>query len=141
MSDALDELHAQVAIVALAANPNLTATRVFDGRVPDGTDPALGYVMVYTQVAWPRDGIGTTLTAQQVTITTTYTCHCVGLNAKAARAVGMEVRSTLLNLRPNITGRNCSPIKQDDSQPPDRDESTGHLVMDQVQVFSYTSTG
>jgi hypothetical protein len=137
----LDETHAQVAITALAANPNLTSSRVFDGRVPDGTDPALGYVLVYCTVSWPRDGIGTALTAQQVTLTTTYTCHCVGLNARAARAVAMEVRASLLNLKPNITGRSCSPIKQDDAQPPDRDESTGHLVMDAVSVFSFTSTG
>ena len=141
MTDTLDEQHAQVGLAALVANPSLTSSRVFDGRVPDGTDPALGYVLLYTSVAWPRDGIGTALTEQQVTITATFTCHCVGLNAQAARAVGMEVRSSLLNLKPSISGRSCSPIKQDESLPPDRDESTGRLVMDQVQVYSFTSTG
>ena len=137
MTDQLDELHAQVFLAALASNTNLTD---FDGKVPDPT-PDPPWVLTYVTVSWPRDGIGTALTAQQVTVTATATCHCVGLNAAAARAVGMQVRSSLLNLKPVIAGRICSPVKQDDSQPPDRDESTGRLVMDQVQVFSFTSTG
>ncbi len=139
MSDTLDESHAQVGLVALNANPALTG-KVFDGKVPDPT-PNPPYVLTYCQVMWPRDGLGTSLGAQQVTITTTYTCHCVGLTAALARAVAMQVRSSLLNLRPIIAGRNCSPIKQDDVQPPDRDESTGRLVMDLVCTFSFSSTG
>jgi hypothetical protein len=140
LTDTLDETHAQVGLAALAANPDLTSARVFDGKVPDPT-PTPPYVLVYTRVAWPRDGVGTALSAQQVTITTTYTCHCVGLNAAAARAVQMQVRTSLLNLKPVIAGRICSPIKQDDATDPDRDESTGKLVMDAVSVFSYSSTG
>jgi hypothetical protein len=138
MTDTLDEQHAQVAFAALALNTNLT--QVFDGKVPDPT-PTPPYVLIYTRVAWPRDGIGTALSGTQVTITTTYTCHCVGLNAAAARAVQMQVRSSLLNLRPVIDGRNCSPIKQDESLDPDRDESTGQFVMDAVSTYSFTSAG
>lgn len=143
MTDTLDEAHAQVGLAALRLNANLL--HVYDGKVDE--DPATGktpdppYVLVYSRVAWPRDGIGTSLSAAQVTITTTFTCHCVGLNAAAARAVQMQVRSTLLNLRPVIAGRNCSPIKQDEALDPDRDESTGRLVMDAVSVYSYSSTG
>jgi hypothetical protein len=136
VSDLLDEQHAQVGLLALDANPNLT---VFDGKVPDGTDPP--YVLVYAQVSWPREGVGTSLLEQQVTVTTTYICHCVGLTPSAARAVAMQVRSSLLNLRPVIEGRNCGPIKQDDVMPPSRDETTGKLVMDQVATYSFTSTG
>lgn len=138
MTDLLDETHAQVALVALAANANIL--HVYDGFVPSPTaDPP--WVLVYTKVAWPRDGIGTSLTEQQVTITTTYTCHCVGLSAATARAVQMQVRSSLLNLRPVIAGRNCSLIKQDEQQEPDRDESTGRLVIDAISTYSFTSTG
>lgn len=138
MTDLLEEQHAQAGLLALAANPNLV--HVYDGFVPSPT-PDPPYVLVYSRVAWPRDGIGTALSAQQVTITTTYTCHCVGLSSAAARAVQMQVRSTLLNLRPVIAGRNCSPIKQDESLDPDRDESTGRLVMDGISIFSFSSTG
>lgn len=137
MSDFMEETHAQIALAALDANPNLP--NVFDGKVPDGS--IAPYVLIYCAVQWPRDGLGTALTARQVTVTTTYTCHCVGYNAAAARAVQAQVRETLLNLRPVITGRNCSPIKQDDATVPDRDESTGKLVMDAISVFSFTSTG
>jgi hypothetical protein len=140
LTDQLDEQHAQVFLAALASNPNLTVSRAFDGVVPSPT-PDPPWVLTYVTVSWPRDGIGTALTAQQVTVTATATCHCVGLNAAAARAVGMQVRSSLLNLKPVIAGRSCTPVKQDESLAPDRDESTGRLVMDQVQVFSYTSTG
>jgi hypothetical protein len=138
VTDFLEEQHAQVGLQALAANPNIA--QVFDGVVPSPT-PDPPYVMVYSKVAWPRDGLGTSLTAQQVTVTTTYTCHCVGLTTPAARAVQQQVRISLLNFRPTIAGRNCSPIKQDDVLEPDRDESTGRLVMDAVSVFSFTSTG
>jgi hypothetical protein len=138
MTDTLDETHAQQGLAALIANPNLLG--VFDGAVPNPT-PNPPYVLIYTRVSWPRDGVGTALSAVQVTITTTYTCHCVGLNATAARAVGMQVRSSLLNFRPVISGRNCSPIKQEDAQDADRDESTGRLVMDAIAIYSFTSTG
>jgi hypothetical protein len=138
MTDLLDETHAQVAFGLLAANGNLAA-HVFDGVVADLTEPP--YVLIYSRVAWPRDGIGTALTGTQVTITTTWTCHCVGLTAAAARAVQMQVRSSLLNFRPVIAGRNCSPIKQVDASDPDRDDTTGRVVMDAVSVFDFLSIG
>lgn len=138
MTDLLDETHAQAVLARLEANTDLA--QVCDGFVPDGTDPAVGYVLVYTRVEWPRDGLGTSLAELQVTIKTTATCHCVGLTPAAARAVQMQVRSSLLNFRPTIAGRSCSPIKQVDSLDPDRDESTGRLVMDAVSVYDFTST-
>jgi len=139
VSDLLDELHAQVGLTLLNANGAL-AGRVFDGKVPDPT-PDPPYVVLYVSVDWTRDGIGTALNASQVTVTTTYNCHCVGLTAAAARAVGMLVRSTLLNVRPVIAGRDCGPIKQDETLPPQRDETTGRLVMDAISLYSFTSTG
>lgn len=137
MTDTLDEAHAQVAFGLLAANGNLL--HVFDGVVADLTEPP--YVLIYSRVAWPRDGIGTALTGTQVTITTTWTCHCVGLTPALARAVQMQVRSSLLNVRPVITGRNCSPIKQVDAMDPDRDNTTGRVVMDAISIFDFVSIG
>jgi hypothetical protein len=113
---------------------------IFDGVV-DSPTPDPPYVLVYSRVGWPRDGIGTSLTGTQVTITTTWTCHCVGLTPAAARAVQMQVRSSLLNQRPVIAGRNCSPIKQVDATDPDVDETTNRVVMDAVSIFDFTSTG
>jgi hypothetical protein len=133
----LEEDHAQAGLALLTANLNLT---VFDEKVPDPT-PDPPYVLVYSRVAWPRDGLGTSLTALQVTVTTTFTCHCTGLTPSAARAVLGQVRGTLLNTRPVITGRNCSPIKQSDAPEVVRDESLGTAVYDAVGVFDFVSTG
>lgn len=138
MTDTLELDHAQVAFGLLALNANLT--NIFDTVVPNPT-PDPPFVLVDCRVAWPRDGIGTALAGTQVTITTTWTIHCVGLTATAARTVQMQVRSSLLNARPVIAGRNCSPIKQVDSVDPDRDESTGRAVLDAVAIYSFTSTG
>ncbi len=138
MSDLLDETHAQQGLALLIANPNLAA--VYQGSVVDPT-PNPPYVVVYTRVAWPRDGIGTALDSVQKTITTTYTCHCVGLTESAARAVGMQVRSSLLNAKPVISGRSCTPIKQDDALDADRDDTTGRTVFDAIAIYSYISTG
>lgn len=143
MTDFLEEAHAQVGLVALRANPDL-AGKVHDGRVPEEPNtptPSPPYLLVYTNVGWPREGVGASLNGQAVTVRTTYTCHCVGESAKAARAVAMQARISLLNLRPVIEGRNCGPIQEDDVLPPDRDETTGGLVMDQVLTFSFLSTG
>ena len=141
MSDLLDQEHADAGLNLLLANSALGPTRVFDGRVPDPT-PDPPYIVVYTTVSWTREGIGTALNGTQVTITTTWNCRCVGLTAAAARAMAMQVRSSLLNQRPVIPGRNCGPIKQwDDPMPAQRDESTGRLVMDEPVTYGFISTG
>jgi hypothetical protein len=138
MTDTLDETHVQVAISLLTANANIL--HVFDSIV-DNPTPDPPYVLVYSSVSWPRDGLGTSLTAQQVGITTTYTVHCAALSPVGARAVQMQARTSLLNARPVIAGRNCSPIKQDESHEPVLDETTGRAVYDAVSVYSFMSTG
>lgn len=137
MADLLDKAHADAGLGLLIADAGLT---VFDGKVPDPT-PDPPYVIVYVIVEWPRDGIGTALTSTQVTVTTSYYCHCIAETAAGSRAVAMRVRAALLNARPVISGRNCGPIKQIEAAPPQRDETTGRLVMDSVGVYEFTSTG
>jgi hypothetical protein len=142
VTDSIDELHAQAGLGLLVANPALGGTRVFDSVVPNATpDINVGWVLVYTHVAWPRDGVGTGLDAAQDTVTTTYTCHCVGATPVAARVVAMQVRSTLLGVRPTIANRLCGLIKQAVANPPIRDESLGFAVFDEVMEFDFTSTG
>lgn len=141
MTDGLDEAHAQAGLQLLNANPAL-AGRVFDSVVPNPTpDATVGYVLVYTDVAWPRDAVGTGLDAAQDTVTTTLTCHCAGATAAAARAIGMQARATLLGVRPVVAGRTCGLIKQSVANPPIRDESLGFAVFDTVMEFDFTSTG
>lgn len=138
MTDTIEETHIQVGLSALAGNPALL--HVFRDVV-DNPTPDPPYVLVYPVVAWTRDGVGVALDAVQDTITTTFTCHCVGLTPSAAVVVQMQVRSSLLNLRPVIAGRSCGPVKQDDVQPAARDESLSYPVYDAVSIFSFISTG
>ena len=134
MADTLDEDHAQAGLDLLRAVPGLT---VYDGQVPQLTTPP--YVMVYPEVSWPRDGTGNTITNLSVTVVAKWTCHSVGESAAAARAVQMLVRTGLLNQRPAISGRSCGFIKQDEVLAPEKDESTGRLVMDAVSTYSLTT--
>lgn len=135
----LDETHALVALALLAANANLTG-KVFDSVAPKPV-PDPPWVLVYTTVSWPRDGLGTSLAGQQVTVTTTVNCHCVGLTPDAARAVAGQVAGSLLNVRPVISGRACSLIKQSDAVAPTRDDSLGFPYFDAVIIFDFTSVG
>lgn len=135
----LEEDHAQQILAPLIANANILA--LHDGVVDPTVPTTYPYVLVYIDVAWPRDGLGTSLKAQQVTVTTTATVHCAALSAVGARAVAAQVRTSLLNLRPTITGRDCSPIKQDSAEPVARDESTSAAIFDAIAVYSFTSTG
>lgn len=139
MTDLVDELHAQAGLALLAADVGL---RSFDGVVPDGTDPDLGYVNVYTTVGWPAGeaGAANALDGQSVSTLTTWNCHCVGGTAAAARAIQMRVRAALLNRRPTIANRSCGLIRQDQVLAPIRDETTGQAVMDGVSIYSMIST-
>lgn len=135
MTDSIDETLAEAGLNLLRADPVLT---VYDGRVPDGA--ALPYVLVYSRVAWPRDGVGNTITGTSVTATATWNCHCVGESATAARVLQQRVRAALLNQTPAVAGRSCGQIKQDEVLAPNRDESLGGLVMDGVSIYSAVCT-
>ena len=152
MTDFLEETHVQVAFALLAANPNIADVvdvpqagliGLYDGVSPDHPTPDPPYVLIYARVAFPRDGMSVALDSVQDTVKTTLTCHSVGLSSQAARAVHMQVRSSLLNVRPVIAGRNCGPIKDAgaDETIPTRDESTGRLVVDLVSEYDFYTTG
>jgi hypothetical protein len=142
MTDTIEETHVSTALALLTGNPALGPTRVFDSLVPNPTvDPNTGFVLVYSRVAWPRDGLGTGLDAIQDTVTTTLTCHCAGSTVKAARVIGMQVRSSLLGVRPVIAGRICGLIKTaNNPDPPVRDESLGFPVFDLILEYDFTTT-
>lgn len=139
MSDLVHKAHADVGLTLLRNDAALT---VYDGAVP--SPPSYPYVLVYVTVARPRGtgGAANALDAQAVTYVTTYTCHCVGRTAEAARAVAMRVDDALNNVRPTITtpaARQCGLIGQDDLLAPERNESAGGLVMDSVGIYSFIS--
>ncbi|GAB2951911.1 hypothetical protein GCM10027280_45370 [Micromonospora polyrhachis] len=130
------QAHAQALLDLLAAAPGTVPLVVLDGAVPAGRTPP--YVLAYLTVRTPSGEMpadSTSLDMDSDRIVLTAYLHCVGGNAAAARAVAGRVRGQLLNVVPVIAGRECWPIRQDDGQPPQRDETTGVLVMDQVDVY------
>lgn len=117
------------AAAVLTLIDNATTIQVFDGKVPDAS--AVPYVVVYFDSADPEFD----LASQAWLFVLSVTVHSVGGNAQAARQVGDVVRSALLAVRPVVSGRSCFPITREDGSPPQRDESTGSLVMDSVDVY------
>lgn len=130
------------AILALlaAAPPASPPLVVYDGVVPvvpPALPPSPPYVVVYFSTTTPE---GTSLTSTSDRAVTRAFCHCVGADAIAARAVAGRVHAALLDVVPAIAGRVCWPLRDDNSgSPPDRDETLGPLVMDQVVVYRLES--
>lgn len=137
MTDGLDQLLAQAGLDLLTADAQLT---VYDGAVPNPY-PSPPYALVYTNVGRPSEDPDNPGNGQSRVWVARWVVHCIGGNAKAARAVAQRVRTQLLDVRPVIPGLACGLIRMDpDSQPPRKDETTGALVMDAVQTFSLRAT-
>lgn len=133
--------HAQAVLDLLAGDvdgpPPLV---VLDGEVPQGILPP--YLLVYMTVRtpsgeMPADSANVEMDSDRV-ILLAY-LHSVGGSARAARMVADRGRRRLLNVTPTIAGRECWPIRHDESRPPDPDETTGALVVDQVDVYRLES--
>jgi hypothetical protein len=112
---------------------------VFDGKV---TGTPAKYALVYFYIETP-DGLAAPdavpLTFDSDVIDAFAYVHCVGGDATGARAVSGRVRNAVLNRRLTVSGRDCNPIRWSQGSPPRRDEETGPLVMDQVDVYTFRS--
>lgn len=130
----IDE-HASAVLTLL--NAAVTAPRkVFDGKVDANTDPRVNpYVLVYFDSNDPEFDFEAGAWRFDLTVT----CHSVGGNAQAARQIADLVRSALLAVRPTVAGRSCYPISREAGSPPQRDESAGFLVMDQIDQYLLSS--
>lgn len=127
----IDE-HAQAVIDLLDADNTSPPLNVHDGKVPSGVDPRLSpYVLVYFDSNDPESD----KEAKPWLFEMTATCHCVGGSAKASRMVADRVRAALYLVTPTVAGRSCYPITREPGVPPQRDETTGSTVMDQVDQY------
>ena len=140
------EAHARAVLDLLDADNADPALVVYDGKVP--TNPSTGksvpppYVVVYLTVQTPSAEMppdSTSLDMDSDRVVLRAYLHSVGANAQAARMVADRCRTQLLGVTPTIAGRECWPIRQDEGLPATRDESTGTLVMDQVDVYRLES--
>lgn len=132
----IDE-HAAAVLALLDADNTSPALVVLDGKVPNGTLPP--YVLVYVADSDPELADSTPLTGRSERYVMRAYCHSVGGNGQAARMVADRVRAALLDVVPTVAGRNCFPIRREDGQPPQRDESTGTTVIDKVDVYRLES--
>lgn len=119
------------------------ALTVYDGFVP--VDPEAAYALVYFYIETP-DGLqapdAVNITGDSEVIDAWAYVHCVGAEpqaARAARAIAGRVRKAVLNQTLTVTGRSCFPIRWREGQPPQRDEQTGVVVFDQVDVYAFRS--
>lgn len=132
-----DDAHAQAFLDLLNAVNDAPPLVVHDGAVPQLSPTP--YVVVYFQDADPLDSPSTHLTHEARRHVADAYCHSVGDNGQAARMVADRVRGALLGVTPEIAGRACFPIRRTDGQPATRDETTGRLVMDKVDVYRLSS--
>lgn len=132
--------HAQAVLNLLDADNGPPPLVFFDSFVPVNTNPP--YVVVYFAYTSPEAGLDTqtsTLEGSSLRVDCFAYCHCVGSNAAASRSVAARVRTALLDVAPTVTGRATFPIRHVENQPASRDESTGSLVIDQVDVYRLSS--
>ena len=131
------QAHADAVLAKLRAAVGSPALVVYDGQVPE--DPAPAYVVVYLHAETPELPDSRSVQGASERFVVSVYCHCVGGAAVAARAVAQRVRGALLDVVLIVPGRRCFPVRHADSQPPQRDETTGRLVMDQVDVYRLES--
>jgi hypothetical protein len=124
--------HSAPILAALTSPP--TGMRMFDGPVTANTTPP--YFVVYISVVTP-EAVG--LEASADLVETTARVHSVGASATATRIVADWVYAALAGVRPVVAGRDCQRIRLIDGRPLDVNEETGQRVLNQVDVYRYTS--
>ncbi|GAA0738807.1 hypothetical protein Drose_04155 [Dactylosporangium roseum] len=141
MTDGIDQALVNGGLDLLRADLGPPALQVFDGAVPNGTNPSLGYVLVYATVEWPSGAEGDALDGISGTPTVRWITHSVSTTAMAARGVQQRVRTALLNKRLTIAGLDCGLIRQEvGAGPPTRDDTTGTTVFDVVATYRTFAT-
>jgi len=140
IADGLDQAIANVALTLLAADVGPPALVVFDGVVPPNTPVNAGYVLAYSYLSRPSDDQDNSANGRSGVWNQRWILHCVGGTAAAARAVAQRARTALLDVQPTIVGLSCGRIRLEETQPPQRDETTGVLVMDAVNTYSLRAT-
>ena len=134
-----DDPHAVAILTALRDAPGLTVyppPNLAPGAemVPTGAAPP--YLVAWIQVSY---ALGPTLDMTSSRAVVIATLHSVGATDTAARVVAGKGRAALLDVVLSIPGRRCWPVRYEDGQSPRPDESTGRLVVDQVDVYRLES--
>ncbi|MEV4197017.1 hypothetical protein [Micromonospora globbae] len=134
--------HADAMLELARAAPGTTPLVVFDGYVPKdatGKRHPPPYALAYFSDSDPEDADSRPLEDTPGRFVLTAWWHLVGENAAATRALAERLRAALLGKTPTVAGRVCFPIRREEANPPEPDESTGGLVFDRVDVYRFAS--
>lgn len=129
--------HIAAFLALLEAHPYLGTGANSVPVVMEVPDPRpLEYVVVYPQVSYRALD---ELPVRSRRAVVRFVTHSVGQTGMAAQIIAGNVREAVLDMRPAIARRTCYPIRDEQSLPPERDESTGVLVMDAMTVWRLES--
>lgn len=129
--------HAAAVLALLRAQPDLVVFPTEDSgpeTVPRGTAPP--YVSVHMVADRP---LGGRLSMRSTRFRMRIYANCVGATDVGARAVADLVADALLDVKPDINGRNCYPIRSEIGRDPREDESTGALVVTITETYRLES--
>ncbi|MEO3922711.1 hypothetical protein ABGB07_02330 [Micromonosporaceae bacterium B7E4] len=124
-------------LALLDADEGPPALVVLDGKVPKGTTAP--YVLVYFASSDPEQPDSRPLTGRSERHVTRAYAHCVGTTAASSRVVADRVRAAWLDVEPTISGRQCQPIRREEGVQGERDETTGAVSLDLVEVYRLES--
>jgi hypothetical protein len=118
---------------------------VFDGEVPeeeDGTRAEPPYRLVHFQFLSPgSEDRPDLIDIEDATrpLEMRAFVHSVAETARAARSLADQTYSVVADQELVVAGRTSFRVRHEDSQPPDRDQSTGVTVFSAVDVYRMTS--
>lgn len=132
-------LHA-AAILDRLGSYGASPPTVFDAKVDNGAVPP--YLLVRTSLLWlgpsaRPDAVNLAGTVKAATCTSRI--YAVGKNEAAARILFDRVTAALLNWRPTVTGRSCTPMRHEDSFETPADERTGVAYHELGAIWEFTS--
>lgn len=123
--------HANAVLALAQAVPNIN---VYDTQAP--AKPSLPYAVLRFD-SGVRDR--TAITAASNMVTTTVTCTAVGVDRGQSQGVAERVADALIDQRPTVSGRTCSPVEHLDSRPSQMDSAVNPPLFYAVDVFRFIS--
>lgn len=135
--------HAAAFLALMATFPD--GRPVYDGEVPeqgDGTRAAPPYRLVHFRFLTPsaeaRPDLIDIEDAARPLEMVAYV-HSAADNARAARAIADQTYTVVADQVLTVAGRDSFRVRHTDSQPPDKDKSTGVLIYVAVDEYHMTS--